>query len=172
MMMLIDHKKNLLFLEQEQYLEEYFDIDENKLSYGITESGIKALIVWNKIHGLEDPIGITMSYSNPISEDEMQIIFSQFVKKRLITKIWNPKLQSEDYPPSKMGQAVFESLKFFINKKLQKNVERKETAKKIFSSVMTGLVNVTKKMAESSAPDEPNKKRKRKRKRKQRGQQK
>jgi len=47
---------------------------------------------------------------------------------------------------------------------------RKETAKKIFSSVMTGLVNVTKKMAESSAPDEPNKKRKRKRKH--RGQQK
>ena len=79
--MSIDHKKNLLFLEQEKYLEEYYDIDENKSSYGITESGIKALIVWNKIHGLEDPVGITMSYPNPISEEETQIIFSQFVKK-------------------------------------------------------------------------------------------
>ena len=165
MIMSIDHKKNLFFLEQEKYLEEYYDIDENKSSYGITESGIKALIVWNKIHGLEDPVGITMSYPNPISEEEMQIIFSQFVKKMLITKIWNPKLQSEDYPPSKMGQDVFESLKFFIDKKLQKNMERKETAKKIFSSVMTGLVNVTKKMVESSAPLESDKKRKRKKRR-------
>ena len=172
MTMSIDYKKNLLFLEQEKYLEEYYDIDENKPSYGITESGIKALIVWNKIHGLEDPIGITMSYSIPISEEEMQIIFSQFVKKILIIKIWNPKLQYEDYPPSKLGQEVFESLKFFIDKKLQKNMERKETAKKIFSSVMTGLVNVTKKMAESSIPLESDKKSKRKRKKKQRGKQK
>jgi hypothetical protein len=111
-----------------------------------------------------------MAYPEPISDDEMNVIFSDFKKNKFITKIWNSKLQTEDYPPSVDGFELFESLKYFIDDKLQKNLARKETAKKIFSSVMTGLVNVTKKMAESSAPDEPNKKRKRKRKH--RGQQK
>ncbi len=48
--------------------------------------------------------------------------------------------------------------------KLQKNLARKETAKQVLSAMMKGLVTVTKKMAESSAPAEPDKKRKRKRK--------
>ena len=160
-----DHQKNLLILQQIKYLEEYFDIDENKKAYGITESGIKALIVWNKIHGLEDHIGITISYPNPISLEETEKIFSQFIEKMLITTIWNPKLQTEDHPPSKIGQGVFESLNFFTNKKIQKNIERKNTLKQITSAIMTNLITVTKKIAESSATPKQQTRRRRRRKR-------
>ena len=111
-----------------------------------------------------------MAYPEPISDDEMSLMFSEFQKKKFITKIWNTKLQTEDYPPSVSGFELFESLKYFIDSKLQKNLARKETAKQVLSAVMKGLVNVTKKMAESSAPVKSDKKRKRKKK--QRGKQK
>ena len=111
-----------------------------------------------------------MAYPEPISDSEMSLIFSQFQKNKFITKIWNAKLQTEDHPPSVDGFDLFESLKYFIDNKLQKNLARKETAKQVLSAMMKGLVTVTKKMAESSAPLESDKKRKRKKK--QRGRQK
>ena len=169
---MIDHQKNLLVLENLDYLKNFYDVDENKKSYSVTETGIKALIAWNKLHGLEDKLGVIMAYPEPISDDEMSLMFSEFQKKKFITKIWNTKLQTEDYPPSVGGFELFESLKYFIDIKLQKNLARKETAKQVFSAVMKGLVTVTKKMAESSAPLESDKKRKRKGKKKQRGRQK
>jgi len=163
----IDHQKNLLTLENLDYLKRFYDIDESKKSYSVTETGIKALIAWNKLHGLEDKLGVIMAYPEPISDDEMSLMFSEFQKKKFITKIWNTKLQTEDYPPSVGGFELFESLKYFIDIKLQKNLARKETAKQVFSAVMKGLVNVTKKMAESSAPVESDKKRKKRKKRQQ-----
>ena len=174
--MSIDHQKNLLILENLDYLKIFYDVDENKKSYSVTETGIKTLIAWNKIHGFEDKLGVNMAYPEPISDDEMSLLFSEFKKNKFITKIWNAKLQTEDYPPSVDGFELFESLKYFIDNKLQKNLARKETAKQILSGMMKGLVTVTKKMAESSGPLEPDKKSKRKRKRKgkkkQRGKQK
>ncbi len=169
---MIDHQKNLLVLENLDYIKKFYDVDENKKSYSVTETGIKRLIAWNKIHGFEDKLNMNMAYPEPISDDEMNVIFSDFKKNKFITKIWNSKLQTEDYPPSVDGFELFESLKYFIDDKLQKNLARKETAKQILSGMMKGLVTVTKKMAESSAPLESDKKRKRKRKRKQRGRQK
>ena len=168
--MMIDHQKNLLILENLDYLKIFYDVDENKKSYSVTEIGIKTLIAWNKIHGFEDKLGVNMAYPEPISDDEMSLLFSEFKKNKFITKIWNAKLQTEDYPPSVDGFELFESLKYFIDNKLQKNLARKETAKQILSGMMKGLVTVTKKMAESSAPLESDKKRKRKKK--QRGRQK
>ena len=167
---MIDHQKNLLILENLDYLKRFYDVDENKKSYSVTETGIKALIAWNKLHGFEDKLGVIMAYPEPISDDEMSLMFSEFQKKKFIPKIWNTKLQTEDYPPSVSGFELFESLKYFIDSKLQKNLARKETAKQVLSVVMRGLVNVTKKMAESSAPVKSDKKRKRKKK--QRGKQK
>jgi len=167
---MIDHQKNLLILENLDYLKRFYDVDENKKSYSVTETGIKALIAWNKLHGFEDKLGVIMAYPEPISDDEMSLMFSEFQKKKFITKIWNTKLQTEDYPPSVSGFELFESLKYFIDSKLQKNLARKETAKQVLSAVMKGLVNVTKKMAESSTPVKSDKKRKRKKK--QRGKQK
>ena len=79
---------------------------------------------------------------------------------------YNPKT----IPPSVDGFELFESLKYFIDDKLQKNLARKETAKQILSGMMKGLVTVTKTIVESSAPLESDKKRKRKKK--QRGKQK
>lgn len=165
---MIDHSKNLLALENLGYIRNFYDVDENKKSYSVTETGIKALIAWNKLHGFEDKLGMNMAYPEPISDSEMSLIFSEFQKNKFITKIWNAKLQTEDYPPSVDGYELFESLKFFIDNKLQKNLARKETAKQILGAMMNGLISVTKKMAESSAPVESNKKRKRK----QRGRQK
>ena len=170
MIIVIDHQKNLLVLENLDYIKKFYDVDENKESYSVTEIGIKALIAWSKIHGFEDKLGVVMSYPDPISDDEMGVIFSDFKKNKFITKIWNAKLQSEDYPPSVDGFELFESLKYFIDDKLQKNLARKETAKQILSGMLKGLITVTKKMAESSAPLESDKKRKRKKK--QRGRQK
>jgi hypothetical protein len=172
--MMIDHQKNLLILENLDYLKKFYDVDENKKSYSVTETGIKTLIAWNKIHGFEDKLGVNMAYPEPISDDEMRSMFSEFLNNKFITKIWNAKLQTEDYPPSIDGFELFESLKYFIDDKLQKNLARKETAKQILSGMMKGLVTVTKKMAESSVPLESDKKRKRKRKgkKKQRGKQK
>ena len=167
---MIDHQKNLLVLENLDYLKNFYDVDENKKSYSVTETGIKRLIAWNKIHGFEDKLGVNMAYPEPISDDEMRSMFSEFLNNKFITKIWNAKLQTEDYPPSIDGFELFESLKYFIDDKLQKNLARKETAKQILTAMMQGLVNVTKKMAESSGPLESDKKRKRKRK--QRGKQK
>ena len=167
---MIDHQKNLLILENLDYIKNYYDVDENKKSYSVTEAGIRALIAWNKLHGFEDKLGVNMAYPEPISDSEMGLIFSEFQKNKFVTKIWNAKMQTEDHPPSVDGFELFESLKYFIDSKLQKNLARKETAKQILSAMMNGLVNVTKKMAESSAPLEPDKKRKRKRK--QRGRQK
>lgn len=143
-----DHQKNLLFLQHACYLEEYYDIDEKKKLYSITESGIKALIVWNKIHGLKDSLGITMTFPKPISEDESQTIFLQFIENKLITKIWNSKLQTEDYPPSEMGYGIFESLKFFIDNKLQKKIARQETAKKILIEITNNFGKIMKKIGE------------------------
>mgnify|MGYP000067043151 FL=1 len=167
---MIDHQKNLLILENLDYLKKFYDVDENKKSYSVTETGIKRLIAWNKIHGFEDKLGVNMAYPEPISDDEMRSMFSEFLNNKFITKIWNAKLQTEDYPPSVDGFELFESLKYFIDNKLQTNLARKETAKQILTAMMQGLVNVTKKMAESSGPLESDKKRKRKRK--QRGKQK
>ena len=167
---MIDYEKNLLILENLDYLKKFYDVDEKKESYSVTETGIKALIAWNKLHGFEDKLGVNMSYPEPISDSEMSLIFSQFQKNKFITKIWNAKLQTEDHPPSVDGFELFESLKYFIDNKLQKNLARKETAKQVLSAMMNGLISVTKKMAESSAPAESDKKRKRKRK--QRGRQK
>ena len=167
---MIDHQKNLLILENLDYIKKFYDVDENKESYSVTETGIKALIAWNKLHGFEDKLGVVMAYPDPIFDDEMSVIFSDFKKHKFITKIWNAKLQSEDYPPSVDGFELFESLKYFIDDKLQKNLARKETAKQIFSGMMKGLVTVTKTIVESSAPLESDKKRKRKKK--QRGKQK
>ena len=167
---MIDHQKNLLILENLDYLKRFYDVDENKKAYSVTETVIKALIAWNKLHGFEDKLGVIMAYPEPISDDEMSLMFSEFQKKKFITKIWNTKLQTEDYPPSVSGFELFESLKYFIDSKLQKNLARKETAKQVLSAVMKGLVNVTKKMAESSTPVKSDKKRKRKKK--QRGKQK
>ena len=167
---MIDYEKNLLILENLDYLKKFYDVDENKESYSVTETGIKALIAWNRLHGFEDKLGVVMAYPDPISDDEMSVIFSDFKKNKFITKIWNAKLQSEDYPPSVDGFELFESLKYFIDDKLQKNLARKETAKQIFSGMMKGLVTVTKTIVESSAPLESDKKRKRKKK--QRGKQK
>jgi len=167
---MIDYEKNLLILENLDYLKKFYDVDEKKESYSVTETGIKALIAWNKLHGFEDKLGVVMAYPDPISDDEMSVIFSDFKKNKFITKIWNAKLQSEDYPPSVDGFELFESLKYFIDDKLQKNLARKETAKQIFSGMMKGLVTVTKTIVESSAPLESDKKRKRKKK--QRGKQK
>ena len=167
---MIDYEKNLLILENLDYLKKFYDVDENKESYSVTQTGIKALIAWNKLHGFEDKLGVVMAYPDPISDDEMSVIFSDFKKNKFITKIWNAKLQSEDYPPSVDGFELFESLKYFIDDKLQKNLARKETAKQIFSGMMKGLVTVTKTIVESSAPLESDKKRKRKKK--QRGKQK
>ena len=166
----IDHQKNLLILENLNYLKKFYDVDANKQSYSVTETGIRRLIAWNKIHGFEDKLGVNMAYPEPISDDEMNLMFSEFKKNKFITKIWNAKLQTEDYPPSVDGFELFESLKYFIDEKLQKNMARKETVKQILSAMMQGLVNVTKKMAESSAPLESDKRRKRKRR--QRGKQK
>ena len=97
---MIDHQKNLLILENLDYIKKFYDVDENKESYSVTETGIKALIAWSKIHGFEDKLGVVMAYPDPISDDEMGVIFSDFKKHKFITKIWNAKLQSEDYPPS------------------------------------------------------------------------
>ena len=106
-----------------------------------------------------------MAYPDPISDDEMSVIFSDFKKHKFITKIWNAKLQSEDYPPSVDGFELFESLKYFIDDKLQKNLARKETAKQILSGMMKGLITVTKKISESSAPPQSTKKIRKKKRR-------
>ena len=162
---MIDHQKNLLVLENLDYIKKFYDVDENKESYSVTETGIKALIAWSKIHGFEDKLGVFMAYPDPISDDEMSVIFSDFKKHKFITKIWNAKLQSEDYPPSVDGFELFESLKYFIDDKLQKNLARKETAKQILSGMMKGLITVTKKMSESSAPPQSTKKIRKKKRR-------
>ena len=162
---MIDHQKNLLVLENLDYIKKFYDVDENKESYSVTETGIKALIAWSKIHGFEDKLGVIMAYPDPISDDEMSVIFSDFKKNKFITKIWNAKLQSEDYPPSVDGFELFESLKYFIDDKLQKNLARKETAKQILSGMMKGLITVTKKMSESSAPPQSTKKIRKKKRR-------
>ena len=96
---MIDHQKNLIFLENLDYLKKFFDVDENKQSYSVTETGIKALIAWNKLHGFEDKLGVIMAYPEPISDDEMSLMFSNFKKNKFITKIWNAKIQAEDFPP-------------------------------------------------------------------------
>ena len=83
---MIDHQKNLLILENLDYIKKFYDIDENKKSYSVTETGIKALIAWNKIHGFEDKLGVNMAYPEPISDDEMSLIFSEFKKNKFITK--------------------------------------------------------------------------------------
>ena len=75
---MIDHQKNLLVLENLDYIKKFYDVDENKESYSVTETGIKALIAWSKIHGFEDKLGVVMSYPDPISDDEMAVIFSDF----------------------------------------------------------------------------------------------
>ena len=121
---MIDYEKNLLILENLDYIKKFYDVDEHKESYSVTETGIKALIAWNKLHGFEDKLGVVMAYPDPISDDEMSVIFSDFKKNKFITKIWNAKLQSEDYPPSVDGFELFESLKYFIDDKLQKNLAR------------------------------------------------
>ena len=162
---MIDYEKNLLILENLDYLKKFYDVDEKKESYSVTETGIKALIAWNKLHGFEDKLGVVMAYPDPISDDEMSVIFSDFKKNKFITKIWNAKLQSEDYPPSVDGFELFESLKYFIDDKLQKNLARKETAKQILSGMMKGLITVTKKMSESSAPQQSTKKIRKKKRR-------
>ena len=46
-MTVIDHQKNLLILENLDYLKKFYDVDENKKSYSVTETGIKKLIAWN-----------------------------------------------------------------------------------------------------------------------------
>ena len=42
---MIDDQKNLLILENLDYIKNYYDVDENKKSYSVTETGIRALIV-------------------------------------------------------------------------------------------------------------------------------
>jgi len=53
----IDHQKNLLILENLNYLKKFYDVDESKQSYSVTETGVKRLIAWNKIHGFERKLG-------------------------------------------------------------------------------------------------------------------
>ncbi len=66
-------------------------------TYSVTETGIKRLIAWNKIHGFEDKLDMNMAYPEPISDDEMNVIFSDFKKnkihyKNLEFKITNRRL--------------------------------------------------------------------------------
>ena len=136
LVIMVDHQKNLLILENLNYLKKFYDVDANKQSYSVTETGIRRLIAWNKIHGFEDKLGVNMAYPEPIPDDEMSLLFSEFKKNKFITKIWNAKLQTEDYPPSVDGFELFESLKYFIDEKLQKNLARKETVKQILSEMM------------------------------------
>ena len=82
----IDHQKNLLVLENLDYIKKFYDVDENKESYSVTETGIKALIAWSKIHGFEDKLGVVMAYPDPISDDEMGVIFSDFKKINSLQK--------------------------------------------------------------------------------------
>ena len=51
---MIDHQKNLLVLENLDYIKKFYDVDDSKQSYSVTETGIKRLIAWNKIHGFEE----------------------------------------------------------------------------------------------------------------------
>jgi len=53
-------------LENLDYIKKFYDVDENKKSYSVTETGIKALIAWSKIHGFEDKLGVIMAYPEPL----------------------------------------------------------------------------------------------------------
>ena len=103
---MIDHSKNLLALENLGYIQNFYDVDENKKSYSVTETGIKALIAWNKLHGFEDKLGVNMAYPEPISDSEMSLIFSEFQKN-----IMNFKISSKDKNLVKEVKKNFQMIK-------------------------------------------------------------
>ena len=76
---MIDHQKNLLILENLDYIKNYYDVDENKKSYSVTETGIKALIAWNKLHGFEDKLGVNMAALWPCDESQISTISNKYV---------------------------------------------------------------------------------------------
>lgn len=145
---MIDHIKNYQILEELQYIKEIYDFEKNCKSHSITENGLKALIVWNKIHGLEDKRGLTMSYPDVITEDEMRAIYMDFQKKKFITNVWSVKMQSEDNLPTIRGYEIFESLKFFTDEKLQKNLKRKEFAKTALNKIFQGVISTVNAMSQ------------------------
>lgn len=55
----VDHTRNLIILNDLDYVKEFYDFDSKTKSFGITENGMRALICWNRIHGLKDSLKIT-----------------------------------------------------------------------------------------------------------------
>ena len=92
------------------YLKRFYDVDENKKYYSVTETGIKALIAWNKIHGFEDKLGVNMAYLEPISDDEMSLMFSEFKKNM---ESWSKRFQN--YKELILKIYMLDKRKFYIN---------------------------------------------------------
>lgn len=159
--MTVDHARNLITLNELNYLKEFYDFDSKSTSYGITEKGIKRLIVWNKIHGLQDKQKITGTYPVPISESEMNMIYGELLEMKFLTEIWNSDIQDNDISATLSGFEIFESLKFFVDSKLQKRIRQKQKMQNAFDSIIQGIGKTSKTIASMQQPPPSKKRRKR-----------
>jgi hypothetical protein len=158
----VDHTRNLIILNDLDYVKEFYDFDSKTKSFGITENGMRALICWNRIHGLKDSLKITEKYTQPVTEDEMRNTCNFFLENKLVTILWNGDRQQSEYYPTLSGFELFDSLNFFIDKKLQKRIEQKQKVQKVFNSLMEGISKTSKGLASMQQPP-PSKKQRRRR---------
>jgi hypothetical protein len=158
---MIDYQKTLLDLKHLDYVQEYYDYDSKSKFYGITENGLRALICWNRIHGLKDALKITQKYSQPVTEAEMRDTCNYFLENKFVTILWNEERQQSEYYPTLSGYELFDSLNFFINKKLQKRIEQKQKVQKVFNSLIEGIGKTSKSLASMQQPPQSKKQRRR-----------
>lgn len=156
----VDHTKNLTTLNELEYVKEFYDFNSKSKSFGITETGMRALICWNRIHGLKDSLKITQKYTQPVTEDQMRNTCDFFLHNKLVTILWNGDRQQSEYYPTLHGFELFESFNFFIDKKLQKRIEQKQKVQKVFNSLIEGISKTSKGLASMQQPPPSKKSRK------------
>ena len=151
-------------LVQAKYMTEYWDGKKSDLA--CTVYGMDRLLVWMQI--TDEVKNIEFQANAPlITTEKKQYILTEFIGEKFVTRIF--KEGREEMVPTEKGIKWFEALLFLQDDDAKKKLARVETAKKIGTGFMKGLVKTTMelqkmsmKMNESQNP--PKKKMKKSRK--------
>ena len=120
--------------------------------YEITQSGMISFLVWKQTVDYHSKVGDTLFSNIRLADDEYEGYLEALIRKGYICKIWKAEVNQEVMVSTKTGMEIFESLNFYLDKKKQRSIKRRQDATRIAKGLMKGIVDITTGLSKLSPP--------------------